>query len=996
MPAMAIDRKTVATTNRIKRANSHGGPSLAFALLLAFAAVPASGQSLHGEPRFATDPENCLSCHRFRGLSRLDTATGEVRLFSCSIEYYAYQQGPHSRLRCTDCHQRDEVAVIPHQVKTPVDCTRACHIQSGTGIAAEFSHASIAKRLEHSAHNAETLSALKLSEPLLRPGQSTCLYCHDEPMFRDPIADLVHVRGGEPEARCDTCHRQTLPLDTSYFRQHVLSRLQPARTVRPLAQTCAVCHSDPAVIAQFGSHDTVASYLHSFHGKAGLLGSTETATCVDCHRSQMGDVHLMVGADHAESSINPARLVTTCRTTDCHPGAPPAMTSAAVHLDLNPQVRSPEYYLAAVFILLTAGVMVVYFLLIILELFAVVIGRHDPDHHQLCTAARKLQAIPDARQQLMRMNPHERIQHWGLVIFFTLLVITGMPMKFADSDWAGSLIADFGNLTIARWVHRASGVLLLVAFAYHIIYLLVNLARRIKEARRRDPATTAWQVILSGSMVITPTDVRQFFQLFAFLLFLRRTRPQFGHFNFMQKFEYWAVFWGTPVLGISGLVLWRASWVTEYLSGRVLNFSFIIHTLEAYLAFIHVAVVHLISVVFGPAVFPMSMGTFSGQAPAAELAEGHRGEVERLAREYGIAVEAVPHKRHGIRHAAGEILKRLYSMGLLTATALVGFVAMRFLLLLLFTQQQAPVDIKDIPKRLDVETIMAQAAADGSEKDPEEASMIRGPLAHYHQIPPWQNASLGSNCTTSGCHAPLPHGNRIEVRAFLNMHATFADCMVCHGAPELKELQLRWKSPGSHDPRETPVVLRIAQLVEGNIPADLVQRRNLHDKLCGLLRQATRETPSKDFHRWLLRLDTTVPDNDLWVRAVQDIQSGISLHVHGEYDSLLYLFAGNQLVTGDGQQVLDATRSYLEGGSTLTEQRRAELLKTVHQSVRSDGLTCLTCHAPDATFVNFAALGYPESRAKALMHNATINQILAIEAGQTFYLPTFIGTDDRK
>ncbi len=127
-----------------------------------------------------------------------------------------------------------------------------------------------------------------------------------------------------------------------------------------------------------------------------------------------------------------------------------------------------------------------------------------------------------------------------------------------------------------------------------------------------------------------------------------------------------------------------------------------------------------------------------------------------------------------------------------------------------------------------------------------------------------------------------------------------------------------------------------------------------------------------------------------------DIQSGISLHVHGEYDSLLYLFAGNQLVTGDGQQVLDATRNYLEGGSSLPEPRRAELLKTVHQSVRSDGLTCLTCHAPDSTFVDFAALGYPDSRAKALKHNATISQILAIEAGQTFYLPNFLGSDDRK
>lgn len=672
------------------------------------------------------------------------------------------------------------------------------------------------------------------------------------------------------------------------------------------------------------------------------------------------------------------------------------MTSAAVHLDLNPQVRSLEYYLAAAFILLTAGVMVIYFLLIILELFSTVIGRHDPDHHQLCQAAKKLQTIPEARQKLMRMNPHLRVQHWCLVIFFALLVVTGMPMKFADSDWAGWTISSFGNLTIARWVHRASGVLLLVAFAYHIVYLLNLLARRFRESKQRDPSTTLWQVLVSGPMVVTPTDVRQFGQLFAFLLGLRRTRPQFGHFNFMQKFEYWAVFWGTPVLGISGLVLWRASWVTEYISGRVLNFSFIIHTLEAYLAFIHVAVVHLVSVMFGPAVFPMSMGTFTGQAPVDELAEGHRGEVEALAKEYGIVAEPAAHAHHGSGYLAGQFVKRVYSLGLLTATAAVGFVAMRFLLVLLFTKQQAPVAIKDIPKRLDVQTIVSQTAGNGHRSHAEDANPIRGPLAHYHQIPPWQNASLAGNCTTSGCHAPLPHGNRIEIRAFLNMHATFADCMLCHGKTEQGALQVRWNSLASHSAQETPVVLQIAHWVDRAIPDDLTQRKEMHEKLRPLLRQAAEVTHAEDFRRWLLRLDTTVPDNELWVRAIHEIQAGMSLHVHGEYNSLLHLFADGRPVTADGRQVDQATKEFLEGGPALAEPRRQELLKTVHQSVRKDGLTCMTCHAPDSTFVDFAALGYPQSRANALKNNATIKQILAIEAGQTFYLPTFIGNDDRK
>ena len=957
----------------------------------------ARGQTTHAGSPFVSDPENCLSCHRFRGLSRLDSATGEVRLFSCSVEHYAYQQGPHSRLLCTDCHKRDEVAVIPHQVQTPVDCARACHIQSATGVAVEFTHASIAQRLEHSSHSAEVLRNLRLSEPLLRPGQSECLYCHDEPVFREPIHDLIRVRAGEQDARCNTCHAQTLPLDTSFFSQHVLSRLQPARSVRPLAQTCAVCHSDPAVIAQFDSHDAVASYLHSFHGKASLLGNKATATCVDCHRSPLGDVHLMLGAGEPQSSVHPERLGTTCRTTECHPAAPPAMTAAAVHLDLNPHERTPEYYLAAAFILLTAGVMVVYFVMLILELFNSVIGRHDPDHHRHCRIARKLQAIPEVRSQLMRMSPHERVQHWVLVIFFGLLVVTGMPMKFAESGWAGATIAYFGNLTIARWAHRISGVVLLAAFGYHMVYLLVALIRRLREARRRDPSTTLWQVLVSGPMVVTPTDVRQFGELFAFLLGLRRRRPDFPHYNFMQKFEYWAVFWGTPVLGISGLVLWRAQWVTEYLSGRVLNFAFIIHSLEAYLAFIHVAVVHLIGVMLGPVVFPMSLGTFTGQAPAGELAEGHRGELEQLAAKYGITVdESHPH-RQGIGHFVWELVKRVYSAGLMMATALVGFVAMRFLLALLFTRQEAPVAITDIPKRLDVQTITAAASSNNFAPNGNESHPMRGPLAHYHQVPPWPTVNLGSNCTTSGCHAPLPHHKRIEVRAFLNMHSTYVDCMVCHGHIEQQPLQVQWAKADTPTPQPTPAVLQIAAMVEGKVPENGEERLAYHEKLSGLIQQGIEQTGGNaELQRWQLKLETSKLDNDLWSRTVAEIQAGIGLHVHGEYDALLHFFAGDKKLGEPSEAQRTATREYLDQQSPPEDARKRSLLDAIHEPVRPQGLACMTCHSPKGSLVDFQRLGYPQSRADWLRQNATINQILSIEAGQTFHLPAFLGTDERK
>jgi hypothetical protein len=31
-------------------------------------------------------------------------------------------------LKCTDCHERSEVEVIPHKKTSPVDCTQSCHL----------------------------------------------------------------------------------------------------------------------------------------------------------------------------------------------------------------------------------------------------------------------------------------------------------------------------------------------------------------------------------------------------------------------------------------------------------------------------------------------------------------------------------------------------------------------------------------------------------------------------------------------------------------------------------------------------------------------------------------------------------------------------------------------------------------------------------------------------------------------------------------------------
>lgn len=958
------------------------GPGRRRAALGLLVLLLASGAAL------AADRENCLLCHRFRGLSRLDPNTGELRLFFTSEEYYAYRQGQHARVDCTGCHVREEVETIPHNVKTAVDCTQTCHVSPATGTELRFSHQGVQDSLNRSVHAPERLADLGFDPPLLRPGQSECLYCHDQPTFgtgtRIPEEFISHSGG----TRCDTCHIEALPIEIDYFANHVAARMKPARTVRQLAQVCAVCHSNDRIIEQTGTHDAVASYLHSFHGKASLLGSDETATCVHCHSSPEGDQHLMLAQLDPQSPIHVEQVAETCRTPACHAGAPPEVSRAAVHLHLDPAQRTPEWFVAAAFIVMTATVMAVFFLLVILELINAVVRRADPQHHAYVRLARLVQSHPRGRERLRRMTVHQRFQHWILAISFILLVFTGMPIKFAEAEWAHWAVTAFGGLTSARWIHRVAGVILIGIFLYHITYLLTLGVQRIQSDRRAGIRKSLFQRIMAFPMMITPRDILQFGQLMAYLVGLRKHRPQFGHYNFGEKFEYWAVFWGVPVMGLSGIALWGMPVVTEWLPGRAMNFAFIIHSDEAFLAFIYIASIHLFSVIFAPTVFPLSLGTLTGQAPAQEVAERHRHELADLAKDLDVGVP----REHELgrtrwRAWARSIGLRLYSVAIAGGYAFIAFISLRYLLLMLLTRQTAPVEIRNIPTRLDAQEFFASAVAPG-DHEPHAHERPRGPLAHFHQVPQWFTPDPQNSCTTAGCHMPLPHGQRVEVRAFLNMHATFVDCGVCHAHETGTTADAHWISVTDRTVAPVPAILRLEARLDALDEVPDAEAPAVATDLKVLLREAL---PASNYHEqlqnWLLRLETTYPASRTWHGIIADMQAGIHMHVHGEYAAKIALFHGDALVGRPTEAQREATEIYVDRGAQLPADQQQELLDRVHADIKPMGAMCTPCHHPDSELLDIAELGYPPERVQALRNSAIVRSVLSIEQGQPFVLP---------
>jgi cytochrome b subunit of formate dehydrogenase len=614
----------------------------------------------------ADDPENCLFCHQYRGLSYFNRTNNISHVFFVQPEYVHQRLGPHAVISCTGCHERSEVSVVPHLPVSKVDCARNCHLGKPGALEQRFSHRLVADMLQQGVHTQEILTQVTQTKTnLLAAGQSSCLYCHDEPVFRDPTGfiPLLKELGQRTFDRCDVCHERQAPADTAYYLRHMTARLQPARPTLEMAQVCAVCHSDRTLCKKFKMHDAVGSYVRSYHGKAALLGDQTTASCLSCHIAPGANVHLMLKKDNPASSVSSARVADTCRNTACHPGADAPLGAAGVHLDLSTlrntfqasmkkeplatriRVRlheifgAMEFWVAAAFILLTIATFGPSMVICILELLPQVIGwkhHHDQRMDQL---TRRVMAHPEGRRRLIRFTIAQRIQHWILAGLFGLLVVTGFPLKFADQEWSSVVINSLGGLNHARLLHHWGGFLLVFGLGAHAIYILWTMGLKRKQDQQAGNPRGLIHSVTSLPLWIGPRDMLDFVHLLAHLLHLRAERPSFGRFSIKEKFEYIGVFWGTVLLGVTGFLLWGQEFASYYVSGRVMNFALIAHTFEAFLAIIHVGILHLVNVMLSPNVFPLSRATLTGETPLAELSEGHSDQVLEVAQELGLATD---------------------------------------------------------------------------------------------------------------------------------------------------------------------------------------------------------------------------------------------------------------------------------------------------------------------------------------------------------------------
>lgn len=308
----------------------------------------------------AEDELNCVLCHKFRGLSRIDE-TGKFRLFY--INENLFNKGPHKRIMCMDCHR--DIKKIPHDPAKKVDCTIECHLTEPSG-KQKFSHAPVAKVLENSIHSKydETGKLKEFAEDY--PG---CKDCHEEPLYR-PLSFFKGETTGVSKrglSRCKTCH-QTGDFAEDFYT-HVTSRLQKTRESKEIVETCAKCHADKGLRERHDLDEVVLSYKETFHGKAVRFGSDQTADCMDCHVVYGESVHSIESHESPTAATHDNNVAATCRNEECHAKAGENIAGYQVHTDYENAEKNPlQYYMLKFFKGLMAAVMYFFVVLIFLEL----------------------------------------------------------------------------------------------------------------------------------------------------------------------------------------------------------------------------------------------------------------------------------------------------------------------------------------------------------------------------------------------------------------------------------------------------------------------------------------------------------------------------------------------------------------------------------------------------------------------------------------------------
>ena len=282
------------------------------------------------------------------------------------------------------------------------------------------------------------------------------------------------------------------------------------------------------------------------------------------------------------------------------------------------------------FFLLTAGVLIPTTLIIIMEVpRRVLIARKGEsnawdDEFSWLDKLDKVPPVPadtTARVQgdyITRFDIHQRIQHYVLMGSFIILAVTGLLRGFPDWPTFQWFTSIFGGTEVLRLVHDIAAFIMIADGIYHLGYIGYGYFVKHKSPSAMFPR---WK------------DLKDIIHTALWIFGMYKHEPEYDHFQYGQKIDYWVIFWGMPVMVITGIIMMFPLFFSQWIPGEWFAVVATAHRDEAILATGFILIVHMYYGHLQSTAFPVNTVMFTGKMLKSKYRQWFGREYAQITRE---------------------------------------------------------------------------------------------------------------------------------------------------------------------------------------------------------------------------------------------------------------------------------------------------------------------------------------------------------------------------